>query len=389
MYLIAPLISSFYDNPELIPILRILTLKIFPGTINSIQIAIVARNMLFKKIFKSSFAATIISGVLGIISAYLGLGVWALVIQQLSMQISISLIMWFTVKWRPIAFFSIRKVKDLFSFGWKMLGSSLISILYDDLRTLIIGRIYTPATLGYYNRGQQIPRTIVNGINNSIQSVMLPTLSAYQDNKKRLKSMMRRSIKISSYFIFPMMIGLAMVAESLVVILLTEDWLPSVVFFRVFAFYYSLIHIHMINLQAISALGRSDLRLKLEILKKVIGIIILLLSIKYGVIAIAIGQLIYGIISSVINALPNKYLLDYGFLEQISDLLPSVINSSIMGGFIYFVSFLDIPIVALLFWQIVLGGLIYLLLSIITKDESYIYIISTLKEIIKSRKKLS
>src|SRR5699024_1078302 len=166
MYLIAPLISSFYDNPELIPILRILTLKIFPGTINSIQIAIVARNMLFKKMFKSSFAATIISGVFGIISAYLVLGVWDLVIQQLSMQISISIIMWYTVKWRHIAFFSIRKVKDLFSFGWKMLGSSLISILYDDLRTLIIGRIYTPATLGYYNRGQQIPRTIVNGINN-------------------------------------------------------------------------------------------------------------------------------------------------------------------------------------------------------------------------------
>lgn len=386
MFLSAPIIGDFYNAPELIPLLRVLSLIIFPGAINSIQIAIISRNLMFKKMFKSSLGATIISGITGIVSAYLGLGVWALVIQQLTNQISMSLIMWFTVQWRPIAFFSIAKVKELFSFGWKMLGSSLIDVLYQDLRTVIIGRIYTPSMLGYYNRGQQIPRTLVNGINGAIQSVMLPTLSAYQDNRMKMKGMMRRSIKVSSFFIFPMMIGLAVVAEPLVIIILTDEWLPSVIFLQIFALYYTFIPIHMINLQAISALGRSDLRLKLEIIKKTMGVIIILISIKYGVIAIAIGQLLYGVLSTVINVFPNRYLLDYGFFDQISDLLSPLINSIIMGIIIYLFSFLNVSIYILLFVQIFFGILIYFLLSKLTRNDSYEYIMNTVNEVYTTRR---
>lgn len=386
MFFSAPLVANFYSNPELAPLLRVLSLNLFPGTINSIQIAIVSRNLMFKKMFKSSLGATVISGLAGTISAYYGLGVWALVIQQLTNQSSVSLIMWFTVKWRPIAFFSISKVRDLFSFGWKMLSSSLIDILYQDLRTLIIGRIYSPSMLGLYNRGQRIPKTIVNGINGSIQSVMLPTLSAYQDNKNRMKSMMRRSVQVGSFFIFPMMIGLVVIAESLVVVVLTEEWLPSVIFLRIFTLYYALIPIHMINLQAISAMGRSDLRLKLEIFKKTFGVIILLISIKYGVTAIAIGQLIHGFLSSIVNTFPNKYLLNYSYMEQIVDLLPALINSLIMGCLVYLLNYLDLNVRILLITQILLGIVIYIILSKLSRNDSYKYIIDTIREMTKKKK---
>jgi len=233
----APLVSDFYDDEILTPVLRVLSLTLFTGAFNSIQNAYVSKNLMFKKLFKSSLGAIIISGTLGIIAAYKGFGVWALVIQQLSNQVSICIIMWFNVKWRPKLVFSFKKVKSLFSFGSKLLISQIINVLYMDLRTLIIGKIYTKSTLGFYNRGQQFPKLVVTNIDGSIQSVMLPTLSSFQDNKDKAKEIMRRAIKSSSFIIFPMMVGMAVISESLVTIVLKEKWLPAVPFFANFLFF--------------------------------------------------------------------------------------------------------------------------------------------------------
>lgn len=385
IFLAAPNISVFYRDPILVPILRVLALILFTGALNSIQNAYIARNLMFKKLFKSSVGAIVISGTLGVIAAYLGLGVWALVIQQLVNQIAISVIMWITVKWRPKLVFSIQKVRELFSFGWKLLASSLLNVFYLEIRTLFIGRLYSSSALGFYNRGEQFPKLIVNNINGSIQSVMLPTLSAQQDNKKRAKEMMRRAIVTSSFLIFPMMIGMAVVAEPLVAIVLTEKWLPAVPFLQIFSISYALIPIHTANLQAINAMGRSDIFLKLEMIKKALGLVILGISIPFGVYAIAIGQVISGIIATFVNAYPNKQLLKYSYKEQIMDIMPSFFISLMMGGVVYTFNYLSISEGQILMLQVFAGLIIYLGLSKIFKIESFGYLIKTIKELMKKR----
>jgi len=382
IFVAAPTISVFYRDPILVPILRVLALILFTGALNSIQNAYIARNLMFKKLFKSSVGAIAISGILGIIAAYLGLGVWALVIQQLVNQIAISVIMWITVKWRPKIVFSIQKVRELFSFGWKLLASSLLNVFYLEIRTLFIGRLYSSSALGFYNRGEQFPKLIVNNINGSIQSVMLPTLSAQQDNKKRAKEMMRRAIVTSSFLIFPMMIGMAVVAEPLVKIVLTEKWLPAVPFLQIFSISYALIPIHTANLQAINAMGRSDIFLKLEMIKKAFGLVILGISIPFGVYAIAIGQVVSGVIATIVNAYPNKQLLKYSYKEQLMDIMPSFFTALVMGGVVYTFNYLSISEWQILFLQVCSGIIIYVGLSKLFKIESFGYLTKTIKELL-------
>ena len=366
--------------------LRVLSITLFIGAFSSIQNAFVAKYMLFKKLFLSSLSASIISGIVGIVAAYNDLGVWALVTQQLTSQLTVTIILWFTVKWRPHLLFSFKRLKKLFSYGSKLLASALIDTLYMDLRTLIIGRIYTPAMLGFYNRGQQFPQLIMANIVGSIQSVMLPALSAHQDNRKRVKDMMRRAIVTSSFLVFPMMVGMAVVAEPLVKIVLTEKWLPAVPFLQIFCISFTLWPIHTANLQAISAMGRSDIFLKLEVIKKIMGLIILGISLPFGVYAIAFGGIFSGLIGTFINAYPNKELLNYSYKEQWLDIMPSLMISLVMGSIVYSLNFLSIPAWQILILQIVSGSIIYILLAKIFKIESFTYLVGTMKQLIKSRK---
>jgi teichuronic acid exporter len=386
LFFTAPFIGAFYDITQLIPILRVLSITLFFGAFNSTQNAVIAREMQFKKLFYSSLGAIIVSGITGIYLAYGGLGVWALVAQQLVNQLLITLILWFTVKWRPRLLFSLIRIKGLFSYGWKLLISSLIDTLYMNIRSLIIGKIYNPEMLGFYNRGDQFPSIIVTNIDGSIQSVMLPTLASQQDNRQRVKDIVRRSIVTSSFIVFPMMIGLAVIAEPLVKILLTEKWLPCIPFLQICCASYALWPIHTANLQAINALGRSDIFLKLEIIKKIIGLVILTMTIFYSVYAIAIGMLVSGIISTIINAYPNLKLLNYSYNEQMKDIIPSLLLSLVMGTVVYSFKWLGITPSMTLIIQVCAGGVLYLGMARIFKLECYLYIITTFKDSFKSRK---
>lgn len=387
LFISAPFIADFYHEPQMVPVLRVLSVTLIFGSFNSIQNAYLIRKMMFKKLFFRSLGAVAISGTVGILAAYAGWGVWALVTQQLTNQLSITIILWFTVKWRPILAFSFTKVKGLFSYGSKLLGSSLLDTFYRDLRSIIIGKIYTPAMLGFYNRGQHFPRLIVTNINGSIQSVMLPALSSHQDNKKKVKDMMRRAIVTSSFIMFPMMIGLAVVAEPVVKLILTDKWLPAVPFLQIYCASYALWPIHTANLQAINALGRSDIFLKLEIVKKIVGLSILIISIRYGIFAIALGELLSGIIASFVNAYPNLKLLNYSYLEQWKDIMPSLLISLFMGSVVYTFNFLNIAVWQTLILQMTVGTIIFIILAKMFKIESFSYLIQTGKEILKGRKK--
>jgi len=369
LFFTSPLIAEFFMDPQLILVLRVLSITLFFGAFNSIQNAYIARNMMFKKLFFSSLGASLTSGIVGIILAFSGGGVWALVAQQLTNQLSTSIILGISVKWRPSTLFSLERVKVLFSFGWKLLVAGLIDTFYMNIRSIIIGRIYNPITLGFFNRGIQFPELIVLNINGSIQSIMLPVLSSSQENMKSVKDIVKKSIVASSYIVFPMMVGLAVVAEPLIKILLTDKWLPAVPFLQIYCASYALMPIHTANLQAINALGRSDIFLRLEIIKKIYGLIILGISIPFGIYAIAWGSLISGLISTFINSYPNIKLLDYSYREQWYDIMPSLLISLVMGVIAYSISFFVHGTWLVLVLQILTGFITYIGISKLFKIE--------------------
>ena len=377
LFFTAPFISAFYKLHEITQVFRVLSVTLFFGAFNSIQNAVIARNLQFKKMFFSSTGAILISGTVGIYMAYTGYGVWALVGQQVSNQLFVTLILWFTVKWRPQLLFSLEKVKTLFSFGWKLLVANLINTIYQNLSSLVIGKMYTPAMLGFFNRGQTFPSIIITNINGSIQSVLFPVFSSQQDNKQRVKEMVRRAIITSSFIIFPMMVGLAIIAEPLVKLLLTDKWLPCVPFLQIFCASFALWPIHTTNLQAINALGRSDIILKLEVIKKFIGLSILAVTVFYGVYAIALGMVLSGIITSFINAYPNKDLLQYSYKEQLSDMYPSFLLSIVMGVVVYSFKWLGLSVLVTLIIQVCIGVILSVGMAWIFKLECFNYLLDT------------
>ena len=379
MFVAAPFIAGFYDDNTLIPIIRVISLTIVISGVKGIQQSYVSRNMLFKKFFYSTLGGTIFSAFIGIALAYAGFGVWAIVAQQLSNTTIDTLILWLTVKWRPKKMFSWRRLKGLLSFGWKMLASALLDTFYNNIRSLVIGKMYSSSDLAYYDQGKKFPNVIVSNINVSIDSVLLPTMASAQDDKLRVKSMMRRAIKTSTYIMAPLMMGLAFCTEPIVRLVLTDKWLPCVPFLRIFCITYMFYPIHTTNLNAIKAMGRSDLFLKLEIAKKIVGMILLLSTMWFGVMAMAYSLLVSSVLSQIINSWPNRKLLDYGYLEQLKDILPGIILAVFMGFCVNLVSLLDLSNIVTLLIQIPLGAVIYIVSSALLHLESFKYLIDMIR----------
>ena len=381
MFFAAPLIAAFYANDSLTPLVRVISLTIIISGVKGIQQSYVSRNMLFKRFFFATLGGTIFSAFLGIGLAHAGFGVWALVVQQLSNSIIDTLILWMTVKWRPKKMFSWKRLKGLLSFGWKLLVSALLDTVYSNLRNLIIGKLYSSADLAYYNRAETFPSVIVSNINSSIDSVLLPTMASAQDDRARIKAMTRRAIKTSTYIMAPPMMGLAFCAEPIVRLVLTEKWLLCLPFLRIFCITYMFYPIHTANLNAINAMGRSDLFLKLEITKKIVGMTLLLSTMWFGVMAMAYSLLLGSVLSQIINSWPNRRLLDYGYLEQLKDILPSILLAVAMGFCVYGVGqllhFSDVLTLAV---QIPLGAVIYIGASAALHLESYEYLINIVKK---------
>lgn len=383
IFLAAPYIAEFYQDKTLILIVRALSLTILISGIKGIQQAYVSKNMLFKRFFFSTIGGTIFSAFLGVIMAYMGFGVWALVVQQLSNTAIDTLILWLTVKWRPKKKFSWSRLKILLRFGWKLLVSSILETCYSNLRNLIIGKMYSSSDLAFYNQGDKFPKVVVTNINTSIDSVLLPTMSSAQDDKERVKQMTRRAIKTSTYVMAPLMMGLAFCAEPVVQLVLTDKWLPCVPFLRIFCITYMFWPVHTANLNAINAMGRSDWFLKLEIVKKIIGMTILLSTMWFGVMAMAYSLLLSSVLSQIINSWPNRKLLNYGYLEQVRDFAPGILLAVGMGICVYFVGYLPFPTIVTLLIQVVSGAIIYIGVSAILKLEEFEYLIGMLKSFLK------
>lgn len=385
MYISAPYISDFYNDDSLTPLIKVISLTIIISGVKGIQQSYVSKNMMFKRFFYATLVGTIFSAILGVFLAYSGYGVWSIVFQQLSNTLIDTLILWCTVEWRPKKIFSWERLKELLTFGWKMLVSSLIDTFYNNIRSLLIGRMYSSSDLAFYNQGDKFPNVIVNNINTSIDSVLLPAMASSQDDRNRVKNMTRRSIKISTYIMAPLMIGLVVCAKSIVQIVLTDKWLPCVPFLRIFCISYLFYPVHTANLNAIKAMGRSDLFLKLEVAKKIVGMILLFSTLWFGVMAIAYSLLVSTVTSMIINSFPNKRLLDYSFKEQMIDIFPAFFLSIVMGVLISIVKVFCLSSFLTLLIQILLGIIIYVLGSKFLHLESFEYLIQIGKSFIKSK----
>ena len=276
MFAFSGLFATFYGIPELESLIRVLSIGIIIFGVKNVQQAYISRNLIFKKFFFATIGGTLASGVVGVILALKGAGAWALVAQYLTNHFIDTLILWITVKWRPQFCFSFERFKSLFSYGWKLLVTALIDTVYNQARQLVIGKKYNSDSLAFYNQGYKLPSLVVVNIDTSIDSVLLPTLSNEQTDKQRVKAMTRRAISVSTYLIMPILAGLAACATPLVTLVLTEKWLPCVPFLRVFCLSYAFYPIHTANLNAIKAMGRSDISLKLEIIKKSVGFVSIL-----------------------------------------------------------------------------------------------------------------
>ena len=383
MFVMAPVIAKFYRDDTLTSVIRVISLTIVISGVKGIQQAYVSRNMLFKRFFFSTIGGTIFSAFLGIRLAKAGYGVWALVAQQLSNTTVDTVILWITVKWRPQKKFSWERLKGLLSFGWKLLLSSLLDTCYNNLRNLIIGKMYSASDLAFYNQGDKFPKVVVTNINASIDSVLLPTMSNAQDDRERVKSMTRRAIKTSTYVMAPLMMGLAFCATPIVKLVLTDKWLPCVPFLRIFCITYMFWPVHTANLNAINAMGRSDWFLRLEIIKKIMGMTILLSTMWFGVKAMAYSLLLSSALSQIINSWPNRKLLGYGYLEQLRDFAPGILLAVGMGVCIYFIGFLPLETIVTLLIQIIAGITIYVGVSAILKLEEFEYLLGMVKSFLK------
>lgn len=385
LFLLAPSISKFYKRPVLTSLIRVSGLILIISGFKNIQNAYVSRHLLFKKYFFATLGGTLTAAFIGIYMAYNGMGVWSLVTQNLVNQFIDTLILWFVVKWRPTLEFSFQRLKGLFSYSWKLLISSLLDTLWNQLRQLIIGKRYSSNDLAFYNKGNEYPYYATLALNSSIDSVLLPVMSSAQDNVYEVKVMTRRAIKTSSYILWPIMMGLAACSKTLISVILTDKWLPSVPYLIIFCIVYAFYPIHTANLNAIKALGRSDLFLKLEVIKKILNLLIIFSTMWYGVFWLAFGSIIGSILGQLINSWPNRELLNYRYKEQILDILPYIVISVSMSLVVYSLSFLNLANWQILFLQISVGVIFYVSISYILKIDSFHYCINIVKKLIKKK----
>lgn len=387
LFFCAPFIGKFYADKSIIALIRIAGITILVSGVKNVQQAYVSRTMQFKKFFVATLGGTVLSGCIGIIMAYKGFGAWALVAQSLSNTIIDTIVLWEIVRWRPYGKYSFERLKKLLSFGWKLLASALLDTVYNNLRGLIIGKKYTSLDLAYYNKAKGWPDLIVSNINSSIDSVLLPTMSSEQDDRTRVKMMVRRAISVSTYVMAPMMIGLFCVAPSLVSLVLTDKWLPSVPYMRIFCITHIFYPIHTANLNAIKAMGRSDLFLKLEIIKKIVGILILFSTMWYGPLIMAYSLLLGSVLSQIINAWPNRKLLNYSYLEQLKDIMPNILLAIIMGAFVSSVRIFKLPLFIILTLQIFIGMAVYIIGSLVSNNNNFFYLWKVIKSFMGNRRK--
>ena len=377
----APAIAGYYRSPEITLPLRVYAFSLLFSSFNSIQVARLQREMRFREMMLCNLAATVIAGGLGVALAYRGAGLWSLVAYHFGQIVLSCLAALLVLRWLPHGRFSKESAKRLGGFGLKMLGASVVSNLYNSLRPLIIGRRFTTADLGYYDRGQKFASTISLNLDTAIRSVMFPVLARSQDDTEQFRAILRRMKQLGCFVVFPVMFGLAAAAEPIVRLLLTEKWMPAVPFLVLLSIGEAQVPLTSSNLVALKSLGRSDLYAKQEVLRRVLMLLVLAVSVLAfdSVIAIAVGFVFSAWLDVWVTSLPLKGLLDYSFFAQVRDTWKSAVSSLLMAAAVWALGRLPLGGIAGLALQIIAGGALYLLINLVLRNESLVYLLSVVK----------
>ena len=343
LFFIAPIVARFYKIPELCPILRILSCVLFFNAVNSIQNAELNRKLLFHLSFRISLISTITSAVVGLALAFLGYGVWTLVWSSIAAGVVGVISRWWIIAWRPHLMFSWHSIKPLFRYGWKLSLSALIWTFSNNLYGLVIGKCYSRADLSFVNRGNHLPELVMSNVNGALVSVAFPALSKIQDDRVRMRETMRRMMVVSTFFVFPLMMVFAVTSKSIIFFLFGEKWLPAVPYAMIACFTFALAPFSSINNYGIQAMGRSDVVLKITIINRTIGLIILVAFLSQSVLAWCLAAaFLSSPITVIINSWPNRKLLDYTLKMQMLDVFPTMLVCAIVSLPIVAINFIPV-----------------------------------------------
>lgn len=354
LFLLSPYIAKFFNTPILSELLKVLSITIFINSLTVVQIAILSVEINFKAQALATLISVILSGSIGITLAYKGYGVWALAWQTVLNALFKSIILWYQSKWKPMIVFSMNSFKNLFSYGSKLLTSSLIGTIYEHMTTIAIGKFYTAKDLGFYSRGQQFAHLPSIAIIDVLGRVTFPILAKLQNEDDRLIQVYRKYIQITSMIIFFLLTLLAAMAKPLIIFLLTDKWSEAILFLQIFCFAFMFEHISKLNLNLLQVKGRSDLYLRLEIIKKIIAFSILAISIPFGVLIICISKVLNGQIALFINTYYTEKLFNLGYIKQLKDFSKYLIFSLIACSPTFLMTFYNIPAIV----QLIIGTLI-------------------------------
>lgn len=381
LFIISPIIAPFFEIDQFEKIIRVLGLLLFISSFQVIQQAYVMKHQQFRSLFVSSIVGAFGAAGIVLLTISLGGGVWAFVAWHLSFNFLQIVILHIYIRWLPTTGFSFQSIRRIMGFGWKLTASALIDSAYTNGQYIFIGNLFSPATLAFYNRGEQFPNLLINNLNGSLQSVLLPQLAKYQKNRIKFKQFLRNSITTSSFIIFPLLFCLATFADPLIKILFQDSWLPVIAYVQLFCFAFAFWPVHTIYLQALNALGRSDLFLKLELLKKSLSIIVLVCVFPLGIKAVIISMGILSIGSLVINGFPLKKLVGYSFMEQFRDIGPSFITSTLLTGLTILLQTFLSTNVFFIMTTILLGIFLYIFIAKLLRLQGYLSIKAFLNQL--------
>jgi len=379
LFFTSPIIASFYNTPILIGVTRIVALNLLFNSLTVVQRAKLTINIDFKTQAKASFTAVVISGVIGIILAYKGFGVWSLAVQSALNYGLNMLLLWVIVKWHPLRIFSKESFRGLFSYGSKLLASGLLDTTYKNIYTIVIGKIFSAGDLGYYTRADQFCQFPSSNLTGILQRVTFPILSEIQDDDERLRNVYHIYLRVSAFVIFPLMLGLAVVARPLILLLLTEKWEGIIPLLQILCFSEMWYPIHAINLNVLQVKGRSDLFLRLEMIKKGVGILALCVTIPFGITVMCFGRVLQSLFALIINTYYTGKIIHVGFFTQMKDLLPTFFYSASMCGVVYIVTVIVHTVWLQLLLGIFAGSIYYICISKITKSSELKILLSIIK----------
>lgn len=387
VFICSPWIAQVYEKPLLSPIFRVMGITLIIDAVKAVVYAYVSNQLQFKKFFFATLIGTLGSAVVGIVMAYMGMGPWALVGQKMFSSVADAFVLTVASKFRVQLKISMARVKRLFSYGWKIFASTLINTAYDQLNPLIIGLRFSPVDLSYYSKGQSFPLALNYTLDGTLTSVLFPVMSKVQDEKETVLAYTRKFMRTASYVVFPAMIGFLAVSDSFVQVLLTDKWMPASIYIKIFCITYMFNIIQNGNLQTIRAIGRSDIILKLEIIKKASYFLVTTIAVIVAKSPewLAVATIFNTVIATIVNTTPNRKLINYKRRDQFMDILPNLAISVVMGVAVFAVNYLAIMPMLKIVIQLVIGVVVYIALSVMTRNQNFYYLGKMLKHYIFKR----